>query len=113
MPRKFRFPRWTNTKTKGELAESIFVVKAKALGLAVSQPLGDNEADGPGNPCLQEVGVPHTSRFCSCGHSCRRGSDARREILREALRMRPAGLRRPAKRPHLMLTVSTCAPVTT
>lgn len=43
-PRKFRFPRWTNAKAKGELAESIFVVKAKALGLEVSEPLSDNLA---------------------------------------------------------------------
>lgn len=44
MPRKLRFPRWTNTKAKGELAESIFVVKAQALGLQVSKPLGENQA---------------------------------------------------------------------
>jgi len=43
-PRKLRFPRRTNAKARGELAESIFVVKAQALGLAVSRPLGDNQA---------------------------------------------------------------------
>lgn len=41
-PRKLRLPRWLNEKAKGELAECIFVVKAQALGLAVSKPYGDN-----------------------------------------------------------------------
>ena len=42
-PRKLRFPRWANAKAKGELAEAIFVVKAQALGLAISKPYGDNK----------------------------------------------------------------------
>lgn len=41
-PRKFRFPPGISAKAKGELAESIFVVRAEALGLQVSKPLGEN-----------------------------------------------------------------------
>lgn len=33
-----------NEKSKGELAEMAFHIKAKALGLSVSKPYGDNEA---------------------------------------------------------------------
>ncbi len=43
-PRKFRFPRGISAKAKGELAESIFVVKAEALGLQVSKLLGESDA---------------------------------------------------------------------
>jgi len=43
-PRTIRLPRWINTKARGELAESIFAVKAQALGLTVSKPLGENQA---------------------------------------------------------------------
>lgn len=42
-PRKLHFPRWLNEKAKGELAESVFLVKAQAMGLAVSKPYGDNK----------------------------------------------------------------------
>ena len=43
-PRKLRFPRWFGNKAKGELAESIFLTKALALGLEVSKPMGENHA---------------------------------------------------------------------
>ena len=43
-PRKLRFPRWFGNKAKGELAESIFVTQALALGLEVSKPMGENHA---------------------------------------------------------------------
>ncbi len=42
-PRKFRFPRGISAKAKGQLAESIFVVRAEALGLQVSKPLGESD----------------------------------------------------------------------
>ncbi len=44
MPRKLRLPRWLTTKKKGELAESIFVFRAQALGLQVSKFLGESQA---------------------------------------------------------------------
>ena len=42
-PRKLRLPRWFHSKARGEFAETIFVAKAQALGLAVSKPYGDNQ----------------------------------------------------------------------
>ena len=43
-PRKLRLPRWLGTKAKGELVESVFLVKAQSLGLEVSKPMGENHA---------------------------------------------------------------------
>lgn len=42
-PQTLASPKWTNVKSQGELAESIFVVKAQALGLGISEPKGDNQ----------------------------------------------------------------------
>ncbi len=42
-PQEVKPPKWWNVKKKGELAEKIFTVKAEALGIALSQPLGDNQ----------------------------------------------------------------------
>jgi len=36
-------PKWSNEKSKGEIAEMAFQLKASALGLAVSKPYGDNQ----------------------------------------------------------------------
>ncbi len=44
MPRKLRLPRWFGNKSKGELVESIFQVKAQSFGLEVSRPVGENHA---------------------------------------------------------------------
>ena len=43
-PLKLRLPRWFGNKAKGELVESIFVMKAQSLGLEVSKPMGENHA---------------------------------------------------------------------
>jgi PD-(D/E)XK endonuclease len=42
--RKLRLPRWFTNKNKGELVESIFVMKAQSFGLEVSKPFGENHA---------------------------------------------------------------------
>jgi len=42
-PQTIASPKWTNVKSQGELAESVFVVKAQALGLSISEPKGDNQ----------------------------------------------------------------------
>ncbi len=42
-PKDLKSPKGRNDKTKGELAEAIFTVKAEALGIALSTPLGDNQ----------------------------------------------------------------------
>ncbi len=42
-PQTIASPKWTNVKAQGELAETIFAVKAQALGLSISKPYGDNQ----------------------------------------------------------------------
>ncbi len=42
-PKKLRFPPGVSAKAKGNLAEAIFVVRAEALGLQVSQPVVESE----------------------------------------------------------------------
>lgn len=42
-PQTLASPKWTKVKSQGELAESVFVVKAQALGLGISEPKGDNQ----------------------------------------------------------------------